>query len=165
MKTHRLFTKEECNDIISTLLNEYELVHYDKPYGNSSTKYNKVTIDKSYWFYDRIKDWVNKELNIDTNSTLLFVKYNVGDRFLVHVDRVKESEYHCDFLWNVNIILNEGYEGGEFIINNTHYKEPAGTIYYYSSDMLHSVSEITKGERYVFLYHVRERDIKEYENI
>lgn len=165
MKTFKLFTKEECDEIIETLSNEYDLVHTSKQYRKEYSSYNKVTVDKPFWFYDRIKKWVDTELNINVESTLVFVKYNEGDSFPIHIDRVPQSEYHHDWVWNINVVLNDDYEGGEFIINDVHHKESAGTIYYYTSDTPHGVTEITKGERYVFLYHIRERDIRKVKSL
>ncbi len=78
----------------------------------------------------------------------------------MHIDRVPESAYHKDFIWNVNIILNNDYEGGYFLINDNQYKLEEGSIYYYKSDTSHGVSKILGGNRYVFLYHIRERDIR-----
>lgn len=171
MKTHQLFTKDECNEIIKYVESHYDLTYIEKSLITGYTSYHKILINKtdlienSSWFYDRISNWVNNELNINASGNIFFVKYKKGDSFPIHIDRVKSSGYHYDFLWNINIILNDEYEGGEFIINDTHYKEPAGTIYYYSSDTPHGVTEITEGERYIMLYHIRERDVRTVRNL
>lgn len=160
MKIFQLFTKDECDSIINFIESNYILNKTSKLYDSGISSYSKIEIKQSEWFYEKIKNYVNSELSIDALGTLLFVKYVEGDYFPIHKDRVSNSEYHKDFIWNVNVILNDNYDGGEFILNNETYKHPAGSLYYYKSDTLHGVNKITNGNRYIFLYHIRERDIK-----
>lgn len=162
MKTHKLFTKDECSLIIKEIGEKYVSYHNRRDYGVDNSSYNKTDLNPDSWYYNRIKDYINTELKYDhdVNGTLVLLTYNKGDKFPVHVDKVVGSEYHEDFIYNINIVLNDEYEGGEFTILGKEYKEPAGTIYYYKSNTPHGVNEITNGERYVLLYHIRERDIR-----
>ena len=62
-------------------------------------------------------------------------------------------------------MLNDGYEGGEFILNGIEYKQPAGMIYYYESTKPHGVKVVKSGLRYTLIYFVRERDFKKEKTI
>lgn len=161
MKPYKLFTKEECNEILY-ILSKYNLVQV----ASNGDSYKIQKIEKTYWFYERMVEWVKKELNLDLKEPgVVVLKYEEGDSMALHIDKGEGKKHHQDFVWNVNLILNDEYEGGCFVLDGKEYKEPAGSIYYYPSDKLHGVTEITSGERYILVMYVRQRDIKLNKNL
>ena len=122
--------------------------------------------------YELMKSLLNdsivskEELNInevDGYLTLFF--YKEGDRFPIHIDRIQNTEFYYDAVYNVNVLLNEDYEGGEFVLNNIEYKQPAGLVYYYESTKPHGVKTVKSGSRYTLIYFVRERDFERKKHI
>lgn len=161
MKTFKLFTKEECKDILNDILENYEPYHVTREFESDSSSYYKIDITKKAWYYYKIKNWFTKELNLGENDgylTLFF--YKEGDRFPLHVDRIPHTEFYYDAVYNVNVMLNEDYDGGEFLLDGVEYKQPAGMVYYYESTKPHGVKVVKSGLRYTLIYFVRERDFK-----
>lgn len=157
----KLFSREECSDIIEKAekLNnwrnlENNIYHY---------QISEHTLDE--YHATRIKDYCKKFLNIELDRLDASVmKYNTGDYILRHVDRFfdieSKSKYHTRMLYNVNMILNSDYTGGEFWLNGEPFIQDVGTVYHYKSDVFHEVKPITSGTRYSILYYVKESYIK-----
>ena len=166
MKTFELFTKEECEIILDVILNNYKSSYINRQFETDSSSYYKIEITEKTWYYNKIKNWFSNELGlgeVDAYLTLFF--YKEGDRFPIHVDKMKYTEFYYDALYNVNVMLNEDYEGGEFILDGIEYKQPAGMIYYYESTRPHGVKVVKSGLRYTLIYFVRERDFKKEKTI
>lgn len=166
MKTFKLFTKEECANILDDILKNYESSYINREFESDSSSYYKIEITKKTWYYHRIKKWFTNELNLgETDGYLTLFFYKQGDRFPIHVDRIPQTEFYYDAVYNVNIMLNEDYDGGEFILDNVEYKQPAGMAYYYESTKPHGVKVVKSGLRYTLIYFVRERDFKSNKSI
>jgi len=166
MKTFQLFTKDECKNILDDILANYDSHYVNREFENDSSSYYKIEITKKTWYYNRLKKWFNEELSInevDGYLTLFF--YKEGDRFPIHIDRIQNTEFYYDAVYNVNVMLNEDYEGGEFVLNNIEYKQPAGLVYYYESTKPHGVKTVKSGLRYTLIYFVRERDFERKKHI
>jgi len=161
VKTYKLFTKEECNIILKDILSNYKSQYVTRKFENDSSSYYKIEIIEKNWYFYKIKNWFENEVNLgETDGYLTLFFYKEGDRFPLHIDRIPNTTFYHDAIYNVNIMLNEEYGGGEFILENKSYKQPAGMVYYYESTKPHGVNIVTHGIRYTLIYFIRERDIR-----
>lgn len=87
------------------------------------------------------------------------IKYEKDSYFARHQDRLSQSKFNKDFLYNINVRLNDDYKGGEFYLNDSLYHKPVGEIYHYKSSQYHEVKKITEGVRYTAIFYIRERDV------
>jgi peroxiredoxin len=75
-----------------------------------------------------------------------------GGHFAAHRDNTTSGTAHRRFAMSVN--LNEDYDGGEICFpeyGRTRFKPPAGGAIVFSCSLLHAVTPVTRGKRYVFL--------------
>lgn len=93
-----------------------------------------------------------------TKINLGILKYKKGDAFARHFD-FGTYEFNQDFIYNINVKLNDDYIGGEFYLDDEPYNKPVGELYHYKSTKYHEVKEIKSGIRYSALFYVRGRDI------
>ena len=149
-----LFTKEECDYIIG-LKNKYPLLGENGRWEEfDDFRYKFYTLEYASdidWVIKRLCDFFESQigLHIFTRPTKLNLHYyTVGDEFGKHIDTgtpIKE--------WNVGIILNEDFEGGDYLIFDEN-DEPIvidkriGNVCIYQSQIPHQVTPITKGERW-----------------
>ena len=154
IKKERLFSKEECSEFIEKI---EDLGNFQS---SIMSNYHYSELDDSFPGYDKIRNWCNLNLRFKSNGWLQCFKYFDGQSFPPHKDRNPNYEYCKDSLINVNVVLNDEYEGGEFYTNGVYYKNEPGMIYWYPSDQMHGVTEIKNGTRYVLLYTIREREIE-----
>ena len=79
-------------------------------------------------------------------------KYEEGGFMSEHADTIHHShgQSHGFPQASVLFFLNEGYEGGEFIISDTMYKPKRNSAIIFPSNFMfpHSVNKIIKGTRY-----------------
>jgi hypothetical protein len=151
----KLFTKNECDDLISFAegQNEWEKI-------TDFSSYQIFTFQPGNHVSDRIINYGREKLGLSILSVNLAVlKYEVGDHFPRHIDRTQEKEFNKDFLYNINVKLNDDYEGGEFFLNDKLFVADVGDVYHYKSTEFHEVKLVTKGLRYSGLFYIRERDL------
>jgi predicted 2-oxoglutarate/Fe(II)-dependent dioxygenase YbiX len=75
-----------------------------------------------------------------------------GGHFAAHRDNTTAATAHRRFAVSIN--LNHDYDGGEIGFpeyGSRTYKPPAGGAVVFSCSLLHAVSPVTRGRRYVFL--------------
>lgn len=75
-----------------------------------------------------------------------------GGHFRPHRDNTTKGTAHRRFA--VSVVLNEGFEGGRVSFpeyGSRSYTAPAGGAVVFSCSLLHTVSTVTKGRRFVFL--------------
>ena len=75
-----------------------------------------------------------------------------SDHFRPHRDNTTKGTAHRRFA--VSVLLNDDYEGGELGFPEygpQRYRAPAGSAIVFSCSLLHDVSAVTRGRRYVFL--------------
>ena len=90
--------------------------------------------------YDKLKIFVSKTLKADC----YILRFNEGSYIKPHKDDVDDKYEHH----RLNIILKNAKIGGEFICENVIYKN--WFMNYFRPDIeTHSVTEITKGCRYI----------------
>ena len=123
--------------------------------------YKSVSFPIPTDIHEIVENYCKKKLNIELdNINLGVIKYEKGDKFARHIDHDKSKEFNKDFLYNINIRLNDNYVGGEFYLNDELFYKPMGEIYHYNSSTYHEVKEIKDGVRYLALFYIRYRDIK-----
>ena len=151
-------SKEQCQHIID--LSETSGV-WKRIRFSPNTSYRTVSVDLGgNDIKDLISEYCKRYLNLKViNVNLRVIKYLPGDAFDRHRDD-GGNKFSEDFMYNINVILNNEYEGGEFFLNDVPHIRPMGEIYHYKSNEYHGVTEITKGVRYSALFYVRYRDIQ-----
>ena len=84
---------------------------------------------------------------------IMFTKSATGMKYGRHIDNPYMSSGRADLSFSIFLSEKNSYEGGELIVENINtenkFKLNKGEIIIYPSTYLHSVNEITKGERFV----------------
>jgi hypothetical protein len=151
----KLFTKNECDEIISFSENQNRWKEV-----NDGGIYKIVFFTPNEYISNKIIEYGKEILGLSIlNVNMAVIKYLEGDCFPRHIDRDKNYELNRDFLYNVNLKLNDEYEGGEFFLKDNLFYAEVGDVYHYKSTEFHEVKPITKGIRYTGLFYIRERDI------
>lgn len=94
---------------------------------------------------------------LTTFTPIRFNKYAEGTMMRKHYDHIHsifDGQHKGVPILSLVGVLNEDYEGGEFIFNDTHeVKLKTGDILMFPSNFMyaHEVKEITKGTRYSFV--------------
>ena len=85
----------------------------------------------------------------------IFTKSTSGMKYGCHIDNAYMSSGRADLSFTIFLNQTKNYEGGELSIESLNseenFKLDAGEIIIYPSTYLHSVEEVTKGERLVFI--------------
>lgn len=152
----KFFTKNECDEIIlfSEEQNRWQNV-------KNVANYQMFIFQPNDYVSNKIIKYGKEKLGLSILTlNLAVLKYLEGDYFPKHIDRNKNKEFNKDFLYNINVKLNDDYEGGEFFLNNKLFVAEVGDVYHYKSTEFHEVKTITKGIRYSGLFYIRERDIE-----
>ena len=84
---------------------------------------------------------------------IIFTKSSVGMKYGRHIDNPYMSSGRADLSFTIFLNKKNDYEGGELVVENINtenkFKLNEGEIIIYPSTYLHSVEEITNGERLV----------------
>ena len=84
---------------------------------------------------------------------IMFTKASKGMKYGRHVDNAYMSSGRADLSFSIFLNKTDSYEGGELVVENINtenkFKLNEGEIIIYPSTYLHSVEEITNGERLV----------------
>jgi len=84
---------------------------------------------------------------------IMFTKSAEGMKYGRHIDNAFMSSGRADLSFTIFLNKKNNYEGGELVVENINtenkFKLNEGEIIIYPSTYLHSVEEITKGERLV----------------
>ena len=84
---------------------------------------------------------------------IMFTKSSKGMKYGRHVDNAYMSSGRADLSFSIFLNKKNAYEGGELVVENINtenkFKLNEGEIIIYPSTYLHSVEEITNGERLV----------------
>jgi hypothetical protein len=172
----KIFTKEECDKIISyqnvyldllfrskepsidlenRRIEQVGIVLKGKKLGKFFNVWDIVNDAESEWMFERLFNWFSKVSKIECNPDVKpygcsLHKYSKGDSFTKHIDL---NPNFPDRRWNLGIQLNEEYEGGEYICYDDNNNEivlnkEVGTVVAYNSTTLHEIKEIRSGERW-----------------
>lgn len=151
------FSKEECKQIIKTA---EEVCNWEYRNSKNAIYYLSDDIGVPKPIKSKIVKYCDDTLGITlSNIRLGIIKYDVGGYFSKHQDIDPNSEWNNDFVYNINVRLNNDYEGGDFLIDDVVVKKGVGEIYHYRSDKYHEVKPVTSGVRYVALFYIRKREI------
>ena len=152
-----LFSKDECESIIS--YNDTHITNWimdDRKYNSQPINYSLET----NWLFDKLKDFVERETNIEIRTikkTIHFHKFMKGDWFGKHND-VRDNR-----LYAVGVLLNDGFEGGDFKLYNPNeiiLNKVIGNTYLFDVRIDHEITPILKGERYSLLWFLENEHIK-----
>jgi len=167
------FTEEDLNNVIKYCES------FDLKMGTTGdlTEENKEKIEKirksQVNFHERTPDnaWIFNKINFilqninemyygfDLNgySFFQYTTYNVGDNYTWHMDTFMGDEVSADLggirKLSLTLLLNDDFEGGEFLINNGRENNPIkviskkGRAILFPSFMIHKVEPILKGTR------------------
>lgn len=148
----KLFTKDECNEIIKFCEEQNKW--------NNKSHYHIFTFQPNEYITNKIINYGKEQFGLSIfNVNLGVLRYSEGDYFHRHIDRNINDEFNKDFVYNINVKLNDEYEGGEFYLNDKLFAADVGDVYHYKSTEYHEVKLITKGLRYSGLFYIRERDL------
>ena len=107
-----------------------------------------------------LKKLVSKGLIIKESVQIMVNRYLTGDRNFLHNDcLLHPGDPSDDTFITVAILLNSEFEGGEFIIQNKKVEQTVGYGYYHRSNIMHEITEITKGTRYSLLAFIKGNEI------
>ena len=164
---HQLLNTEEIN-LIKKELDKYTQDWEDgrKTAGSHASKVkNNIQLSResevSKKFTKFIIEKLNKDQLIKSFSLskkihgTIFTKSIKGMKYGRHIDNTFMSSGRADLSFTLFLSNVDSYEGGELIIENINskntFKLNAGQILIYPSTYLHSVQEVTQGERLVFI--------------
>ena len=151
-----VFTKEQCNLLIETAEKLNRWIYTE----SKDSQYYLSGFDSDGDIKNIIINYCKEELGITlVNVKVAILKYQEGGFFHKHQDVDPSSEFNKDFVYNINAILNDNYQGGEFMVDDKIFKRGVGEIYHYRSDRFHEVKSVTSGVRYVALFYIRKREI------
>lgn len=152
-----LFTKEECESIISN--NETYITNWrmgDRKYNSQPINYSL----KTKWLFDKLKDFVEMETNIRIRTikkTIHFHKFTKGDWFGKH------NDIRDDRVFAVGVLLNDSFGGGDFKlydINETIINKQTGNTYIFDVKIDHEITPILNGERYSLLWFLQNEHLE-----
>lgn len=154
-------TPLECDQIIKEFNNSLVSGSVVGPSKNSRKSLVRfIEIDS---IHEKILNTINnlvslKNFYIEKNEDIQFTKYREGDYFDWHTDTSYDSDDISEKIKNRTysavIQLNEEYEGGDFLYEDTKTKEvivlkrKRGSIFLFNSSIRHRVDKVTKGIRY-----------------
>ena len=126
-------------------------------WGNVSTKndLNKLVDDTAFRYVKELRmPWFDKYQGY---SHVRFNKYAENKKMALHADHIHsmfDGERKGIPILSVLGVLNNDYEGGEFVFNDNHIVTlSTGDVLIFPSTFMyaHEVKEITKGKRYSFV--------------
>ena len=138
-----------CKDIIEYLDSKEHIPSDTKRYGTKTG----IILDrtKDGWLFDLIESQLSPEYKIkDVFRGLIYKK---GDYMSLH----KDADFDDAYL-SGGILLNEEYEGGEFIIEGKTLKVPIGELFTFGRHQEHEIKPIKSGIRYSLHFHIMLRE-------
>ena len=153
----RIFTKKECDSII---WNEMENItnwnKIDRKYQSHPIQLN----DKTNWIFQKLKIFFEEETGIkikNLKETIHFHKFSVGDWFNKHSDERERR------LFSVGVLLNDDFEGGDFILYNKNkiiLDKLFGNTYVFDVKIEHEITKIKNKDRYSLVWFLQNENLK-----
>ena len=157
LKQAILFSEIECNLIIELQKNNKQTWLYkDREYQSESITFN----ENNEWLFKKLKNFFEDETGHKINrlnNTIHFHKYKNGDFFEKHNDN------RGDRLYGVGVLLNNNFDGGDFIFYNKEkilINKIAGNAYIFDVNIDHKVEAIKSDYRYSILWFLGKDNIK-----
>lgn len=161
----QIFSKDECNTIINNIkkVEAYDWKKSDRRY-TSSQIYKS---DETIWIFDKLKNYFEKETSnklLDNIEKIHFHKFGINDFFNKHNDLRDER------LFSIGVILNDDYDGGEFVLYGNEkilINKNIGNCYIFDAGIEHEILEVINGIRYTIIVFIKKDNIilKKYKNI
>jgi hypothetical protein len=164
IEQEKIFTKDECDEIISfhkwaiynSVVDNGDLKSNNIKYKGFTIPFNSKTLffyKKLFKFFEDINQVTLYEFPLET----YLMKYDINDVFGVH----KDNEHGR--IISVGVCLNDEYEGGEFILypkdnEQITLKKETGNSYFFPCEVSHKVKKITKGTRWSIISFIRKKD-------
>ena len=163
--THQLLNPEELK-LLNNTLNKENLPWEDgkKTAGNQASKVkHNLQLNKKSDIAKKCAELISGKIlsnNLIKSFTLpkkihgtMFTKSKRGMKYGRHIDNSFMSSGRADLSFTIFLNCKDSYEGGELLIENINsekrFKLNSGELLIYPSTYLHSVLEVTKGERFV----------------
>jgi len=89
---------------------------------------------------------INKEYFVSDWITFLIYKEN--DFFGLHKDTMQYRKSEKKILYSAGYLLNDKFDGGEFLINNQKIQKNVGELFFFDRKTPHEVTKIKSGIRY-----------------
>jgi predicted 2-oxoglutarate/Fe(II)-dependent dioxygenase YbiX len=93
---------------------------------------------------NKIKNYFDSKFKNHFLRNLEIAFWNIGEKHLEHID----TPYYD---YTIIINLSDDYEGARTHVKTQSIEPEIGKLIYFNADKPHSVSELTKGKRYVIL--------------
>lgn len=114
--------------------------------------YNTNIVSSETFFCDmgnkKLLTLLQKYIQLDDESEYIsnvhHIRYVVGEGAKPHTDHSISDKSYI-------LLLNDGFEGGEFYLDNKHIKFEKGDLLEFQGHLLHEVKEIKKGYREVLV--------------
>ena len=161
----QIFSEDECNIIINNTekLQMFEWQKSDRKYTSSQIYKSNETI----WIFDKLKDYFEHETNnklLNNIERIHFHKFTINDFFNKHNDLRDER------LFSIGVILNNDYEGGEFVLYGNEkifIDKSIGNCYIFDAGIQHEILKVINGTRYTLIVFIKKDNIifKKYKNI
>jgi hypothetical protein len=157
LKQKMLFSKEECESIIS-----YNNTHITN-WVMDDRKYNSQPINYSLdtkWLFDKLKEFVEENTDIKIKKikeTIHFHKFTKDDWFGKHND-IRDNR-----LYAVGVLLNDNFLGGDFKLHNQNeiiLDKVIGNAYIFDVRIDHEITPILDGERFSLLWFLQNEHIE-----
>ena len=163
--SHQLLNPEELK-LLNDTLNKENLPWEDgkKTAGNQASKVkHNLQLNKKSDISKKCAELISGKILSDyliKSFTLpkkihgtMFSKSTIGMKYGRHIDTSYMSSGRADLSFTIFLNYKDSYEGGELLIENMNsekqFKLNSGEILIYPSTYLHSVQEVTRGERFV----------------
>ena len=163
--THQLLNPEELK-LLNNSLNKENLPWEDgkKTAGNQASKVkHNLQLNKKSDISKKCAELISGKILSDyliKSFTLpkkihgtMFTRSAKGMKYGRHIDNSFMSSGRADLSFTIFLNCKDSYEGGELLIENLNsekrFKLNSGELLIYPSTYLHSVQEVTKGERFV----------------
>ena len=153
-------TIDECNSLLIKCKEELVLKNATIRNGELDVKSRKSSvafISDLGWLNGKLQNTLLENIKVngfDVTSlgSFQFTEYNKGEFYKWHTDNDNKSNQFDGRYFSCVIQLNDEYSGGklELRVDDTDItlKSEIGTLYMFSSYLLHRVTEVTSGTRY-----------------
>ena len=152
-----LFTKDECKTIINLNKSKNQSwEHNDRLYESLLIQYNSETM----WLFDRLKSFFEEITEIKMTNLKKDIHYHIfktSSYFGLHSDDLENRMY------SVGVLLNDNFEGGDFILydkDGLTLNKTIGNTYIFDVSIKHEVTKIMDGERYSIIWFIKNDNIK-----
>lgn len=150
-----VFTKKECDLLVNYCLTEItpeEIVQTKNiNYSHFKIQYKEELNWLFSKLYNTFHELTGVKVKNQTNH-LSINRYQVGNSFSKHIDR---NENTPNRIWNMGIILNDDYEGGDYNYfvdgEKKTFSKVIGNMIIYDSSVPHEVTKVTKGVRFALV--------------